>query len=90
MCVFVCSWGEGTMDKGKHYIKIISYRLVALLLLALVAGVEAGENFARVKCFMDNDSLKNQCFRYCFNVYLSGLYISFLLLLEPITTNLVS
>lgn len=58
MCVFVCSWGEGTMDKGKHYIKIISYRLVALLLLALVAGVEAGENFTRVKCFMDNDSLK--------------------------------
>ena len=41
--------GGGTMNKGEHHIRIIPHKLVPPSLLALIAGVEAGEHFHKGK-----------------------------------------
>lgn len=39
------------MDRREHHIRIISHKLVALSLLARIAGVEAGESICEGKMF---------------------------------------
>lgn len=78
------------MDKKEHPSGITSHKLVVLVLPSLEAGMEAGENFTRVKSFVDSNILKNQSFHFCFNAYFSGLPTSFLWLPKQITkTNSV-
>ena len=46
VCLFM---GEAQMNKGEHHIRIIPHKLVPPSLLALIAGVEAGEHFHKGK-----------------------------------------